>query len=167
MEMVRLLLCSFALLLMSFACNSDAGDVTYDGRSLIINGERKVLFSGSIHYPRSAPEVNCIAFLSIILLFNFISKFYYNTNSGLLACSVLIVLGRQVYRAASSRFKFVFSFSFSTFFQILFIQAKKSPYNIKKQKDSFYIFDKKPKEIFVKAKKMGISFLSLIEKTLS
>ncbi|KAM2449598.1 hypothetical protein PS1_019684 [Malus domestica] len=57
MEMVRLLLCSFALLLMSFACNSDAGDVTYDGRSLIINGERKVLFSGSIHYPRSTPEM--------------------------------------------------------------------------------------------------------------
>ncbi|XP_068329195.1 LOW QUALITY PROTEIN: beta-galactosidase 16 [Pyrus communis] len=57
MEMVRLLLCSFALLLMSFACKSDAGDVTYDGRSLIINGERKVLFSGSIHYPRSAPEM--------------------------------------------------------------------------------------------------------------
>jgi len=33
------------------------GDVTYDGRSLIINGERKILFSGSIHYPRSTPQV--------------------------------------------------------------------------------------------------------------
>lgn len=33
------------------------GNVTYDGRSLIINGERKLLFSGSIHYPRSTPEV--------------------------------------------------------------------------------------------------------------
>lgn len=124
MEMVRLLLCSFALLLMSFAGNSDAGDVTYDGRSLIINGERKVLFSGSIHYPRSTPEVNCIAFLPIIILFNFILKFYYNTNAGFLACSVLIMLGRQVYRAASSRFKFVFSFSFSTFFSNTFYSSQ-------------------------------------------
>lgn len=32
--------------------------VTYDGRSLIIDGQRKLLFSGSIHYPRSTPEVN-------------------------------------------------------------------------------------------------------------
>ncbi|CAN6821746.1 unnamed protein product [Brassica oleracea] len=31
--------------------------VTYDGRSLIIDGQRKLLFSGSIHYPRSAPEM--------------------------------------------------------------------------------------------------------------
>ncbi|KAB2085475.1 hypothetical protein ES319_A05G400900v1 [Gossypium barbadense] len=30
--------------------------VTYDGRSLIINGQRKLLFSGSIHYPRSTPQ---------------------------------------------------------------------------------------------------------------
>lgn len=33
------------------------GNVTYDGRSLIIDGERRLLFSGSIHYPRSTPEV--------------------------------------------------------------------------------------------------------------
>ncbi|XP_013621401.1 PREDICTED: beta-galactosidase 6 [Brassica oleracea var. oleracea] len=31
--------------------------VTYDGRSLIIDGQRKLLFSGSIHYPRSTPEM--------------------------------------------------------------------------------------------------------------
>ncbi|KAJ6937152.1 hypothetical protein NC652_011729 [Populus alba x Populus x berolinensis] len=31
--------------------------VTYDGRSLIINGKRELLFSGSIHYPRSTPEM--------------------------------------------------------------------------------------------------------------
>jgi len=35
-----------------------AKGVTYDGRSLIIDGQRKLLFSGSIHYPRSTPEVN-------------------------------------------------------------------------------------------------------------
>ncbi|KAK4352651.1 hypothetical protein RND71_028169 [Anisodus tanguticus] len=32
-------------------------NVTYDGRSLIIDGERKMLFSGSIHYPRSTPDM--------------------------------------------------------------------------------------------------------------
>lgn len=31
--------------------------VVYDGRSLIINGKRELLFSGSIHYPRSTPDV--------------------------------------------------------------------------------------------------------------
>lgn len=32
-------------------------NVTYDGRSLIIDGQHKILFSGSIHYPRSTPQV--------------------------------------------------------------------------------------------------------------
>ncbi|XP_058090936.1 beta-galactosidase 13-like [Magnolia sinica] len=31
--------------------------VTYDSRSLIINGKRELLFSGSIHYPRSTPDM--------------------------------------------------------------------------------------------------------------
>lgn len=38
-------------------CVSEGGDVTYDGRSLIIEGQRRLLFSGSIHYPRSTPQV--------------------------------------------------------------------------------------------------------------
>ncbi|KDP31634.1 hypothetical protein JCGZ_14859 [Jatropha curcas] len=33
------------------------GDVTYDGRSLIVDGQRRLLFSGSVHYPRSTPEM--------------------------------------------------------------------------------------------------------------
>ncbi|KAL1308933.1 hypothetical protein HN51_051562 [Arachis hypogaea] len=32
-------------------------NVTYDGRSLFINGRRELLFSGSIHYPRSTPDM--------------------------------------------------------------------------------------------------------------
>ncbi|KAJ8763332.1 hypothetical protein K2173_002215 [Erythroxylum novogranatense] len=32
-------------------------DVTYDRKALIINGQRRILFSGSIHYPRSTPEM--------------------------------------------------------------------------------------------------------------
>ncbi|XP_021900379.1 beta-galactosidase 13-like [Carica papaya] len=31
--------------------------VTYDGRSLIVNGKRELLYSGSIHYPRSTPDM--------------------------------------------------------------------------------------------------------------
>ncbi|KAK7318410.1 hypothetical protein RJT34_03110 [Clitoria ternatea] len=47
------------LLLVSFTLPMEAADdtVTYDGRSLIINGQRKILFSGSIHYPRSTPQM--------------------------------------------------------------------------------------------------------------
>ncbi|KAI6691766.1 hypothetical protein NL676_019476 [Syzygium grande] len=33
------------------------GEVTYDGRSLLIDGQRQILFSGSIHYPRSTPQM--------------------------------------------------------------------------------------------------------------
>ncbi|GFP89833.1 beta-galactosidase 7 [Phtheirospermum japonicum] len=36
---------------------ASGGDVTYDRRSLIIDGQRKLLFSGSIHYPRSTPDM--------------------------------------------------------------------------------------------------------------
>lgn len=31
--------------------------VTYDRKALIINGRRRILFSGSIHYPRSTPQM--------------------------------------------------------------------------------------------------------------
>ena len=34
-----------------------AANVTYDHRALVIDGKRRVLVSGSIHYPRSTPEV--------------------------------------------------------------------------------------------------------------
>ncbi|KAK1554080.1 hypothetical protein Q3G72_007542 [Acer saccharum] len=32
-------------------------NVSYDATSLIINGQHKILFSGSIHYPRSPPQM--------------------------------------------------------------------------------------------------------------
>lgn len=31
--------------------------VTYDRKTIVINGQRRILISGSIHYPRSTPEV--------------------------------------------------------------------------------------------------------------
>lgn len=46
-----------------------ATDVSYDSRGIIIDGDHRVLFSGSIHYPRSTPEV--------ILFFYFLIYIYY------------------------------------------------------------------------------------------
>ncbi|EXB60111.1 Beta-galactosidase 16 [Morus notabilis] len=51
-----LFLCGFALSFTVF-CKALAGNVTYDGRSLVIDGQHRILFSGSIHYPRSTPEM--------------------------------------------------------------------------------------------------------------
>lgn len=34
-----------------------ARNVTYDGKSLFINGRREILFSGSVHYTRSTPDM--------------------------------------------------------------------------------------------------------------
>lgn len=54
--------------------NADAGaeapitntSVTYDPRSLIINGQRKLVISAAIHYPRSVPAVSsCTLSLSL------------------------------------------------------------------------------------------------------
>uniref|UniRef100_A0ACD5U2A6 Uncharacterized protein n=1 Tax=Avena sativa TaxID=4498 RepID=A0ACD5U2A6_AVESA len=33
------------------------GEVTYDGRALVVDGRRRMLFSGEIHYTRSTPEM--------------------------------------------------------------------------------------------------------------
>ncbi|PON73222.1 Glycoside hydrolase [Parasponia andersonii] len=58
MKLFLLLCISFALSFAAFAGKAlAAGDVTYDGRALIIEGQHKILFSGSIHYPRSIPEM--------------------------------------------------------------------------------------------------------------
>lgn len=39
------------------ASTSFSANVTYDHRALLIDGKRRVLVSGSIHYPRSTPEM--------------------------------------------------------------------------------------------------------------
>ena len=38
--------------------------VTYDHKALVIDGKRRILQSGSIHYPRSTPEVNFLFIIS-------------------------------------------------------------------------------------------------------
>ncbi|KAG7984075.1 hypothetical protein I3843_04G138800 [Carya illinoinensis] len=44
------------LILFSLFCSAPAS-VTYDHRAIMINGQRRILISGSIHYPRSTPEM--------------------------------------------------------------------------------------------------------------
>lgn len=57
--MWKMLRISFLLitLLLSLACSSARATVSYDDKAFIIDGKRKILISGSIHYPRSTPEM--------------------------------------------------------------------------------------------------------------
>ncbi|XP_011003960.1 PREDICTED: beta-galactosidase 16-like [Populus euphratica] len=57
MRRVLFLVAAVVLAVLGSGSAVRGGDVTYDGRSLIINGQRKIVFSGSIHYPRSTPEM--------------------------------------------------------------------------------------------------------------
>ncbi|XP_050235162.1 beta-galactosidase 16-like isoform X2 [Mercurialis annua] len=47
----------FSLAIIIITVQGKGSNVTYDGRALIVDGERRILFSGSIHYPRSTPEM--------------------------------------------------------------------------------------------------------------
>ncbi|KAJ1691165.1 hypothetical protein LUZ63_015320 [Rhynchospora breviuscula] len=47
----------FALIFSSLVIQSINATVSYDHKALIINGKRRILMSGSIHYPRSTPEM--------------------------------------------------------------------------------------------------------------
>ena len=51
-----------ALFLLGFLVSSVDSSVSYDSRAITINGERRILISGSIHYPRSTPEVSFFDF---------------------------------------------------------------------------------------------------------
>ena len=45
------------LLLFSLWVCGVTASVTYDHKAIVVNGRRRILISGSIHYPRSTPEV--------------------------------------------------------------------------------------------------------------
>ncbi|TVU47699.1 hypothetical protein EJB05_07306, partial [Eragrostis curvula] len=45
------------VVLLCLAGGSSAANVTYDHRAVVIDGVRRVLVSGSIHYPRSTPDM--------------------------------------------------------------------------------------------------------------
>lgn len=62
---ISLIVC-FCLVIFSFI-GTHAVDVSHDGRAIKIDGKRRVLISGSIHYPRSTPEVNILIYLSTLI----------------------------------------------------------------------------------------------------
>lgn len=45
------------VLIVLISCGE--GSVSYDHKAITLNGRRRILISGSIHYPRSTPEVCC------------------------------------------------------------------------------------------------------------
>ncbi|KAG6436226.1 hypothetical protein SASPL_101111 [Salvia splendens] len=49
--------CFLLFLLLNSLVQFAQCSVTYDRKGLIINGQRKLIFSGSIHYPRSSPDM--------------------------------------------------------------------------------------------------------------
>ncbi|KAK7404379.1 hypothetical protein VNO78_05239 [Psophocarpus tetragonolobus] len=56
LKLVFITIITVSLPIASIAKDKSKKPVTYDGRSIIIDGKRELLFSGSIHYPRSPPE---------------------------------------------------------------------------------------------------------------
>ncbi|KAJ4953530.1 hypothetical protein NE237_030362 [Protea cynaroides] len=48
---------AFLFLLLFSWFSSISATVSYDEKAIIINGQRRILISGSIHYPRSTPEM--------------------------------------------------------------------------------------------------------------
>lgn len=61
-----LLFCFSVILLNSYA---NAIQVSHDGRSITIDGKPRILLSGSIHYPRSTPEVINSMFLTFLIIY--------------------------------------------------------------------------------------------------
>ncbi|KAF7837990.1 beta-galactosidase-like isoform X1 [Senna tora] len=55
--MGNLLKTEFSLILLFLWVFSVTASVSYDHKAIIINGQRRILISGSIHYPRSTPEM--------------------------------------------------------------------------------------------------------------
>ncbi|KAI3461948.1 hypothetical protein Pfo_018611 [Paulownia fortunei] len=47
----------WACMLVFLGCGLVQCSVTYDRKAIVINGQRRILISGSIHYPRSTPEM--------------------------------------------------------------------------------------------------------------
>ena len=74
---------SFCVLFVLLNVLASAVEVSHDGRALIIDGKRRVLQSGSIHYPRSTPEV---FFLYLFLTKSELLYYYY-------LCVLLSILG--------------------------------------------------------------------------
>lgn len=78
-----------------------AGNVTYDGRSLIINGKRELIFSGSIHYPRSQPAVSFIICGPFFVLHLLEKLDFYYADRRIIFLSVFIYFTCQIMEISS------------------------------------------------------------------
>lgn len=64
---LKLIMWNVALLLAFSLIGSAKASVSYDSKAITINGQRRILISGSIHYPRSTPEVLILILLLLLL----------------------------------------------------------------------------------------------------
>lgn len=67
MSVVVLSALALAILLFDFQ-TAVSTTVTYDSKALIIDGKRRILQSGSVHYPRTTPDVSLASYLYFIAL---------------------------------------------------------------------------------------------------
>lgn len=63
----KLIMWNVLLFLVFSLIGCAKASVSYDSKAITINGQRRILISGSIHYPRSTPEVLLLLFLSNVL----------------------------------------------------------------------------------------------------
>lgn len=59
------------MMLCLWVCGVTAS-VTYDHKAIVVDGKRRILISGSIHYPRSTPQVRTPLHVSIMAASNFV-----------------------------------------------------------------------------------------------
>ncbi|KAA8540294.1 hypothetical protein F0562_024143 [Nyssa sinensis] len=57
LKLVMRNLCLVVVMLLCSWISCGTASVSYDSRAIIVNGQRRILISGSIHYPRSTPEM--------------------------------------------------------------------------------------------------------------
>lgn len=74
----------FCLSIAMLSLYADATEVSHDGRAITIDGKRRLLLSGSIHYPRSTPGVN---FLLSKIRFSVSNVFFCNQINSLICCA--------------------------------------------------------------------------------
>jgi len=86
-------LCFILCLVSTLLYGAVGSNVSYDGRSLIIDGQRKLLISASIHYPRSVPAVSTTSLIH--QLFLYLYDRYYSLILTLLCYRCGLVLFKQ------------------------------------------------------------------------
>lgn len=96
--------------------------VTYDRKTIIINGQRKILISGSIHYPRSTPDVLLLFFFFILCFFLLIFFICWNVLFVCVLCLIWVCrCGKVSYRRLKMEDWMLFRPMFSGMFMSLLL----------------------------------------------